>query len=88
MGDVDEAIACTRARWAGPALDPRDVAERLAVREEGAVGPSRFTTVTCPPAVRLFVRGGRRAWTSAYVLELAAVDRLLDRLLARSMEAR
>lgn len=84
---ADEAIAVVHARWSGPPLDARDVEERLAVREHERVGPTRFLVLPCAPAVRLFVRGGRHEWTSAYLHELGEIARLLDRLEASARGA-
>lgn len=82
-----EAIALTRASWTAPPVDPLDVAERVAVRERELVGPSRVRVVVCgppAPAVRLFVRGGRTEWLSAYVRAAGDTDRVLEQLLERT----
>lgn len=81
---LEKAIARFRARWAHPP-DPRDVAERVAIRYRDAdLVP--VTVASVPPAVRLFriwlddadIR--ERKTVSAYVHRLGEVDQVLDRL--------
>lgn len=80
-----EAIASTRARWAHPPIDLRDVEERVACRLaerpelEAAVVP---VLASC----RLFVRRRGRAlvvWCSRYVHAPGEVDVAIGWILAR-----
>lgn len=84
--NVAEAIAAFRRRWDHPALDPRDVEERLALRLQDLPDPPRLHVMATPPACRLFwlleddEDARRRRWTSAYVHDSGDVDEVLDRL--------
>jgi hypothetical protein len=74
----DEALAIFRARWNHPALDPRDVEERVALRLVDEAEPRDVVVIATPPACRLFVR--REGWRSKYVHAPRDIDAALDEL--------
>lgn len=76
----EEAIAKSRARWAQPPLDVRDVEERIALRYQDDATPPKITAVAQPPAVRIFREHANGKHHSTYVYSVADVDAALDRI--------
>ena len=84
LPDISQALSRYSERWNHPPVDPRDVAERLAIRYEDRDSPP-FRVVRVDGRVRLFLAAGER-WVSAYVHDPMETDAIADRLTALALD--